>query len=240
MRALSTKWRCQDLENRLEPEFDLELLEKAKKNVRRRLQPRSWSAYVETVERGRTAAEVARELGMTVGAVHQEKHRVLTALRHELETMEGDAVDVRVPESSRRHTDASFPTRVQGREIEEMEGDAVDERPPEWVRRHTDGSFPTRAQGRGIEEMEDDAADAPTPESIRRHTDISFPAKVHVGKTYNLRVQIVAAEKTLPTGEIKELLKPHPHDVTMSLLVPKPAEARRAAAGHSRDHRSRR
>ena len=186
MRALSTKWRrARTWRTGSKPSSTSSSWKRPKKTCAA-ASNRAWSAYVETVERGRNAAEVARELGMTVGAVHQEKHRVLTALRHELETMEGDAVDVRVPESSRRHTDASFPTRVQGREIEEMEGDAVDERPPEWVRRHTDGSFPTRAQGRGIEEMEDDAADAPTPESIRRHTDISFPAKVHVGKTYNL------------------------------------------------------
>ena len=65
---------------------------------------------------------------------------------------------------------------------------------------------------------------APTPESILRHTDISFPARVNVGKSYNLRVQIIPAEETLPTGEIKELPKPHPHDVTMSLYAPKPAE----------------
>jgi predicted component of type VI protein secretion system len=61
------------------------------------------------------------------------------------------------------------------------------------------------------------------PESIRRHTDISFPARVHVAKTYNLRVQIIPAEEALPTGEIKEFAKPHAHDVTMSLLVSKPA-----------------
>ena len=65
---------------------------------------------------------------------------------------------------------------------------------------------------------------APTPESIRRHTDISFPARVNVGKSYSLRVQIIPAEETLPTGEIKELPKPHPHDVTMSLYAPKPAQ----------------
>ena len=63
----------------------------------------------------------------------------------------------------------------------------------------------------------------PASESIRRHTDISFPARVHVGKSYNLRVQIIPAEKTLPTGEVKELAKPHDHDATMLLDFPKPA-----------------
>ena len=115
----------------------LKLLEKAKDNVRRGVEPRIWSAYVETAELGRKAVDVARELGMKPGAVYQAKHSVLTALRREIEAMEDDAVDV------------------------------------------------------------------PTPESIRRHTDISFPARVRVGKTYNLRVQIIPAEETLPTGEIK-------------------------------------
>jgi predicted component of type VI protein secretion system/pSer/pThr/pTyr-binding forkhead associated (FHA) protein/putative methionine-R-sulfoxide reductase with GAF domain len=68
------------------------------------------------------------------------------------------------------------------------------------------------------------ALDVATPQSIRRHTDVSFPARVRVGKTYSLRVQVIPAEETLPTGEIKEIPKPHPHDATMSLDVPKPAQ----------------
>jgi type VI secretion system protein ImpC len=61
------------------------------------------------------------------------------------------------------------------------------------------------------------------PESIQRHTDVSFPANVPVGKTHNLRVQLVPAEEILPTGEVKKHPRSHPHDVTMSLDVPRPA-----------------
>jgi RNA polymerase sigma-70 factor (ECF subfamily) len=78
----------EDLWDRLACEYDLELLEKAKETVRGRVEPRTWAAYVETAERGRKGAEVARELGMKVGAVHTAKWQVLTLLRHEVELME--------------------------------------------------------------------------------------------------------------------------------------------------------
>ncbi len=65
---------------------------------------------------------------------------------------------------------------------------------------------------------------APSPAAIiRRHTDISFPAKVPVGKTFPLRVQLVPSEETLPSGELRAVPKPHPHDVTLPLVVGEPA-----------------
>ena len=47
---------------------------------------------------------------------------------------------------------------------------------------------------------------------------------VQVGKVYNLRVQLVPAEETLPSGEVRERPRPHAHDATLDLLVPPPAE----------------
>lgn len=78
----------QDLEERLKSEFDLELLEKAKDAVRRRVEPKTWSAYVETAERGRKGADVAQELDMKVGAVHQAKFQVLTLLQQAVKSLE--------------------------------------------------------------------------------------------------------------------------------------------------------
>ncbi len=69
--------------------FDLERLDLARAAVRGRVEPRTWSAYVETAERGRKAPEVAGDLGMNVGAVYQAKHSVLTALRREVAASEG-------------------------------------------------------------------------------------------------------------------------------------------------------
>jgi RNA polymerase sigma-70 factor (ECF subfamily) len=80
-----------DLEARLAAEFDLELLEKAKAIVRARVEVRTWRAYVETAEQGRKAAEVARELGMRVGAVHQAKYQVLTLLQQEVAFLENSS-----------------------------------------------------------------------------------------------------------------------------------------------------
>lgn len=75
----------QDLENRLAAMFDLEQLELAKERVRSRVEERTWLAYLGTAEEGRKPAEVARELGMKVGAVFQAKYSVICQLRQEIE-----------------------------------------------------------------------------------------------------------------------------------------------------------
>jgi RNA polymerase sigma-70 factor (ECF subfamily) len=79
----------QDLYQRLAAEHDLELLETAKACVRGRVEEQTWTAYVETAERGRKPAAVARELNLRVGSVYQAKHRVITELRREIEIREG-------------------------------------------------------------------------------------------------------------------------------------------------------
>jgi RNA polymerase sigma-70 factor (ECF subfamily) len=75
----------QDLVDRLAAMFDLERLELAKQLVRSRVEERTWLAYVRTAEEGRKPAEVARELGMKVGAVSQAKYSVICQLRQEIE-----------------------------------------------------------------------------------------------------------------------------------------------------------
>jgi RNA polymerase sigma-70 factor (ECF subfamily) len=71
----------QDLYERLAAKYDLELLEMAKEDVRHRVAKRTWLIYVEMAERGREAGDIARELGMAIGAVYVAKYRVQTALR---------------------------------------------------------------------------------------------------------------------------------------------------------------
>jgi RNA polymerase sigma factor (sigma-70 family) len=83
----------QDLWDRLAAEYDLELLEKAKETVRGRVEPRTWSAYLRTAEEWRKPADVARELGMKVGAVFQAKHSVITLLRREIQIFQGPPSD---------------------------------------------------------------------------------------------------------------------------------------------------
>jgi RNA polymerase sigma factor (sigma-70 family) len=83
----------QDLSDRLESEYDLELLEKAKDIVRGRVEERTWSAYLGYAEEGRKPADVARELGMRVGAVFQAKYSVITQMRREIENLQGPPSD---------------------------------------------------------------------------------------------------------------------------------------------------
>jgi RNA polymerase sigma factor (sigma-70 family) len=78
-----------DLWHRLAAMFDLELLEQAKEHVRARVTERTWSAYVAVADQGRDPAEVARELGMRVGAVYQARFSVITELKREIEILQG-------------------------------------------------------------------------------------------------------------------------------------------------------
>lgn len=79
----------QDLLDRLATMFDLDLLDQAKERVRGRVEGRTWLAYVGTAEECRKPAEVARALGMKVGAVFQAKHSVIKQLRREIESLQG-------------------------------------------------------------------------------------------------------------------------------------------------------
>ncbi len=79
----------EDLWDRLRAMFDLELLEQAKEHVRARVTEQTYSVYVAVVEQGRRPAEVARELGMRVGTVHQAKFSVITELKREIANLQG-------------------------------------------------------------------------------------------------------------------------------------------------------
>jgi RNA polymerase sigma-70 factor (ECF subfamily) len=48
----------------------------------------TWQAFLATAVDGRSAADVAEDLGMTVGAVYVAKSRVLARLREELAGLE--------------------------------------------------------------------------------------------------------------------------------------------------------
>src|SRR5262249_28484953 len=59
-----------DLLQRLNAEFDLELLEKAEEVVRGRVQESTWLAYELTDRHGASSAEAARKLGLRVAVVN--------------------------------------------------------------------------------------------------------------------------------------------------------------------------
>jgi hypothetical protein len=60
------------------------------------------------------------------------------------------------------------------------------------------------------------------PASIRKFTDVSFPDRVRIGKTYNLRVQLVPVGEILPGGKVRERSLPHTHDTELNLLISPP------------------
>jgi RNA polymerase sigma-70 factor (ECF subfamily) len=78
-----------DLMRRLEEQFDLELLEEARRRVRGRVLPRTWDAYELTAVECLSGAEAATRLGMSVAAVFTAKASVLRMLRDETHDLEG-------------------------------------------------------------------------------------------------------------------------------------------------------
>jgi RNA polymerase sigma-70 factor (ECF subfamily) len=74
----------EDLAQRLEEEFDQELLEQAMQRVQQRVEPQTWEAFRLTALEGQSGAEVAERLGLKVTAVFKARSRVQQMLRDEL------------------------------------------------------------------------------------------------------------------------------------------------------------
>jgi RNA polymerase sigma-70 factor (ECF subfamily) len=68
-----------------EREYRLYVLGRALRLMAADYEPATWQACWETVVCGRSAADVAQELGVTVNAVYLAKSRVLSRLRRDLE-----------------------------------------------------------------------------------------------------------------------------------------------------------
>jgi RNA polymerase sigma-70 factor (ECF subfamily) len=73
-----------DLAQRLQEEFDQELLEQAMRRVQQRVEPQTWEAFRLTALEDQSGAEVAERLGMKVTAVFKARSRVQQMLRDEL------------------------------------------------------------------------------------------------------------------------------------------------------------
>jgi RNA polymerase sigma-70 factor (ECF subfamily) len=68
-----------------EAEYREHLVRRALQIMQAEFSPRTWKACWEHVALGRSAAEVAAELGISVGSVYVAKSRVMSRLRQELE-----------------------------------------------------------------------------------------------------------------------------------------------------------
>lgn len=80
----------EDLVRQLETEFDQEVLEEAVARVRSRVTPKSWRVFELTAQEGKSGAEAARELEMTVAAVFVTKGRVQKMLQETVRELTGD------------------------------------------------------------------------------------------------------------------------------------------------------
>ena len=80
-----------------------------------RVQLRTWTAYVETAEKGRAIAEVAEELDMPAGSVSQAKYSVAEKLRVEVEKLERSGPsESRPPEAGEQAEGPHHDTRTRG------------------------------------------------------------------------------------------------------------------------------
>ncbi|HEY7156395.1 MAG TPA: sigma-70 family RNA polymerase sigma factor [Gemmataceae bacterium] len=78
---------AEEMERFWETEYRQQLVNRALAVMSRDFQPATWKAFWEQAVEGRPAAEVAAELGLTVGAAYAAKFRVLDRLRQEMAGM---------------------------------------------------------------------------------------------------------------------------------------------------------
>jgi RNA polymerase sigma factor (sigma-70 family) len=82
-----------DLLQRLEEEFDRELLEVAVTRVRLRVAPQTWEAFRLTALEGLSGAEAAERVPMQVAQVFVARRRVQNMLQEEVKKLEQDGPD---------------------------------------------------------------------------------------------------------------------------------------------------
>jgi RNA polymerase sigma-70 factor (ECF subfamily) len=88
LEQLTTVEARDDLVQKLEEEYDRELLEAASLRVRLRVEPHTWEAFQLTAVEGLSGAEVAARLGMKVGAVYVAKSKVQKLLQETIRALE--------------------------------------------------------------------------------------------------------------------------------------------------------
>jgi RNA polymerase sigma-70 factor (ECF subfamily) len=69
-------------------EYRRRLFHLASERTREEFEPTSWRAFWETAVEGRSAQEVSRTLGMSVGAIYTAKSRVLARLKSAVAELE--------------------------------------------------------------------------------------------------------------------------------------------------------
>ncbi len=80
-----------ELERRIEEEYDRELFDMASVQVKARVEPHTWEAFRLTAFDGLPGAEAAKQLGVTVLVVFKARNRVQKMLRDEIARLECSA-----------------------------------------------------------------------------------------------------------------------------------------------------
>jgi len=73
-----------------EREYQLNLFHQAAKRVQAEFRPKSWQAFWRTVVNDESIDGVARDLGLSAGAVYIARSRVTARVRREIETVTGE------------------------------------------------------------------------------------------------------------------------------------------------------
>jgi RNA polymerase sigma-70 factor (ECF subfamily) len=73
-----------------EADYQRALAARAMERVKAEFQAATWEAFLQTAVQGRTPAQAAKAVGMSVGAVYVAKSRVIARLRQEIEELKGD------------------------------------------------------------------------------------------------------------------------------------------------------
>jgi RNA polymerase sigma-70 factor (ECF subfamily) len=88
VQILATVEAREDLVERLNEEFDREVLEEASSRVRLRVTPRTWEAFERTALQGQSGAEAGAALDMKVAAVFVARSKVQKMLQAEIHKLE--------------------------------------------------------------------------------------------------------------------------------------------------------
>jgi RNA polymerase sigma-70 factor (ECF subfamily) len=88
LKRLETVEAGDDLVQRLNEQFDQELLAEAQDRVRKRVEPHTWEAFRLTAVEGLSGAEAGSRLGMKVATVFKAKSKVQQMLREEVARLE--------------------------------------------------------------------------------------------------------------------------------------------------------
>jgi RNA polymerase sigma factor (sigma-70 family) len=73
-----------------EQEFQQQLLRLAADRIQGSFAPTTWQAFWRTAVEGKSAGEVAAELGLSIGAVYVARSRVLARLAEQVQQMQGE------------------------------------------------------------------------------------------------------------------------------------------------------